>query len=175
MVLNRTITHLTAYHNYVQVTSLTVYKYSSGKAFLTLGLTPQSKLEALNDFKTQSIQSCSEGEYIPFFCSNLHNEAKDMVYCSYLQQGTLSMFLHFLHIQLFSSVSWRKSFNFGLIISFTVILMKFRTIILFQVWVRQKYNFVSFRRDRLLKMTTNMIIINFRLLQQNDLILHKFK
>lgn len=87
------------------------------------------------------------------------NEAKHMVYCSYLQQGTLSMFLHFLHIQLFSSVSWRKPFNFGLIVSFTVILMKFRTIILTQVWVRQKYNFVSFRRDRLLKTITNMIII----------------
>ena len=84
-------------------------------------------------------------------------------------------FYTFCTSNFFSSVSWRKSFNFGLIISFTVIFMKFRTIILSQVWVRQKYNFVSFRRYRLLKTTTNMIIINFRLLHQNDLILHKFK
>lgn len=50
-----------------------------------------------------------------------------------------------------------KSFNFGLTTSLTIIFMKFRTIT--QVWVRQKYNFVSFRRDRLLKTTTNMILL----------------
>lgn len=54
-----------------------------------------------------------------------------------------------------------KSFNFGLIISLTIIFMKFRTIILNQVWVRQKYNFVSFRRDRLSNTLLKYDTINF--------------
>ena len=62
-----------------------------------------------------------------------------------------------------------KSFNCGLIISLTVIFMKFRTIILTQVWVRQKYNFVSFRRDRLWKTTTNMILLTLHFCQHHKM------
>lgn len=84
--------------------------------------------------------------------SNLHNEAKDMVYCSYLQQGTLtlSMFLHFCTSNFSAQCLEAKSFNFELTITLAIF-MKFSQVILTQVWVRQKYNFVSFRRPRLSK------------------------
>lgn len=86
------------------------------KPSLTPVLTPQSKLEALHDFKTQSIGSCSEREYIPLFCSK-----KEALFIMKLKKWFTALICSkehsinvsiLLHIQLFSSVSWSKIFQF---------------------------------------------------------------
>lgn len=112
-----------------------IYNVLPAKPSLHPVLTPQSKLKALNDLKTQSTGSCSEREYIPIFCSQKEaifmTKLKTWVYCSHLQQKTLlTMFLHFCISNFPAQCLEAKSFNFRLIIFLMIIFVKFRTVIL---------------------------------------------
>lgn len=114
-----------------------IYNVLPAKPSLHPVLTPQSKLQALNDLKTQSTRSCSEREYIPIFCSQKEAifmiKLKTWVDCSHLQQGTLlTMFLHFCISNFPTQCLEEKSFNFRLTISLMIVFIKFRTVSLSQ-------------------------------------------
>lgn len=93
----------------------------SGKAFLNPCTNSPKQAKGLNDFKTQSIGSCSKREYIPLFCSKKEAffimKLKTWFTAVNLQPGTLSMFLHIFAHPTFSAQCLEvKAFNFGLII-----------------------------------------------------------